>query len=156
MLGNPLPGTNIPASGAAPAAPATQPQGTFDKLTGGLWGKATNAQVGDMTTQWGTPITYGSGIYPALGGGLAALLTPSPTPSSLNNASQLPPGFTDHAHPLNTNFGQLLGNNQTTQAQTAGFNAVDSVTGHPYNFFPQQDPNNPTQALRPLVQQAAL
>ena len=74
---------------------------------------------------------YGAGLGSVVGGSL------SPQPQS----SALPSSFTNPLPALNTNYNQLLGNNQGSKPSFAGYNPYAAVTGGGpsagggYNFY---------------------
>jgi hypothetical protein len=67
-------------------------------------------------------------------GGIGAGLIPTSTSTKTGTAS-LPAYFTNTLAPLNTNYNQLLGNNQPIGANFTGFNPVKAVSGQPYDFY---------------------
>lgn len=72
------------------------------------------------------------GMMAGTGAALGGALAPQPV-----QASAQPPGFNTPNPGLTSNYNALLGRpNQSPTPQFGGYNPYASVTGQPYNFFP--------------------
>jgi len=136
------------AAGAAGSAASTAPFGagaantaaTFNDLVPATTGQTgvgavdSGAWAGAGGPNW-TQLLKG-GLGAGTGAGLLASLAPQ-----TGGSPAFTPGLQNEPmHPINQSYNKLLGNNQTSRIQTGGFNPFTSVSGQPFNFFPQLPP----------------
>lgn len=134
FAGNTMGGATT-AAGAAPAF-GTGVGATADPFAGNTMAAISpTAAAGSPYPGSATPINWQQaikgGLAAGFGSGIAGQLAPQ-------NTNPTPPiGFTTPLAPLNPQFGQLTGSQQSNRPNFAGYDPVASVTGTGYNFFPQ-------------------
>jgi hypothetical protein len=121
--------------GASPAAAQAATTGaTMTPMAATNVGHFASATPPDWYSRAGLLGLGKSAANIGMGAGVGAALAPPPTQSS-----PAPFGNNPHMGPVNPNYQQLLGNTGASPTpQFTGYNPVQSVSGQPYNFYPQR------------------